>query len=309
MSLYALIRPRGPSGFGYGSTAEDVTAGLSLEGTTVLVTGCNSGLGFETMRVLASRGAHVIGTARTEEKARLACRSIGEHVVGICCDLADPVSIRACAASVMDRKVKVDAIICNAGIMAPPRLQQACGYELQCFTNHIGHFILVSELLDALADDGRVVVLSSSAHWVAPWGGIEFDNLSGEKGYNAVRAYGQSKLANLLFAKELARRFAGTAKTANAVHPGIILATNLFRDINLPQAVKATAAGVLTPLAYKTIPQGAATSCYVAVNPATRELSGQYFADCNIARPRAVANDSALAMRLWEVSERIAASV
>jgi NAD(P)-dependent dehydrogenase (short-subunit alcohol dehydrogenase family) len=307
MSLYSLIKPRGPSGFGYGSTAAEVTAGLSVRGKTVLITGCNSGLGYETMRVLASRGAQVIGTGRTEQKARLACSSIGGQAVGISCELADPVSIRTCVATLKGRNVKLDAIICNAGIMALPGLQRACGCELQFFTNHMGHFILVTALLDVLADDARIVVLSSSLHSMAPRGGIEFDNLSGEKGYKPLRAYGQSKMANLLFAKELARRFAGTAKTANAVHPGVIMATNLFRHFRLP--MKQAAAGFLTWLALKTIPQGAATSCYVAASPATKSASGQYFADCNIAKPRADANDPVLSARLWEVSERIAAAV
>jgi NAD(P)-dependent dehydrogenase (short-subunit alcohol dehydrogenase family) len=309
MSLYALIKPRGPSGFGYGSTAEDVTAGLALQGKTVLVTGCNSGLGNETMRVLALHGAYVIGTARTDEKAELASALIGNQTLGVSCDLADPVSIRACVARVKTLKVKLDVIVCNAGIMALPHLTLACGYELQFFTNHMGHFILVTELLDTLAEDGRVVVLSSAAHWVAPRGGIEFDNLSGAKSYKPVRAYGQSKLANLLFAKELARRFVGTARTANAVHPGIILTTKLIRNLNLPRPIKMAGVGLLTPLVYKSISQGAATSCYVAVNPANRGVSGQYFADCNVAKPSSDANDRSLSMRLWEVSEGIASSV
>jgi WW domain-containing oxidoreductase len=251
----------------------------------------------------------VIGAARNEEKARLACGSMAGQPHGVACDLADPVSIRACVAAVKSRNLKLDAIICNAGIMALPRLRQACGYELQFFTNHIGHFILVTELLDILADDGRVVVLSSSAHRMAPRAGIEFDNLSGEKRYRPVRAYGQSKLANLLFAKELARRFAGTAKTANAVHPGVILTTNLLRNVNLPEPIKQAGASLLTPLIYKTVPQGAATPCYVAASPSLQAVSGQYFADCNIARPRSDANDRALATRLWQASETIAASV
>src|SRR5262245_50394951 len=116
--------------------------------------------------------------------------------------------------------------------MALPKLARAHGYELQCFTNHIGHFLLVTELLDQLSDNGRVVMLSSDAHKLfAPSEGIQFDNLSGDKGYSAFRAYGQSKLANLLFAKKLAHRIAGTGRVANAVHPGAA-STGLDRNMN-----------------------------------------------------------------------------
>jgi NAD(P)-dependent dehydrogenase (short-subunit alcohol dehydrogenase family) len=206
VSLLAMIKPRGPSGFGYGSTAEEVTGGLSLNGKTYLLTGCNSGLGLETLR-----DAHVIAAARTLEKARAACASVKGLTTPVACELAEPASIRASVATVKALNVPIDGIICNAGIMALPKLSQAYGYELQFFTNHIGHFMLVTGLIDALAAEARVTILSSRAHEGAPKGGVQFDDLSGEKGYSAWRAYGQSKFANLLFAKELARRFSGTA--------------------------------------------------------------------------------------------------
>jgi WW domain-containing oxidoreductase len=303
MSLLSLFKTHGPSGFGYQSTAEDVTSGLSLTGRTILITGCNSGLGLEAMRVLSLRGAHVIGAARTLAKATEACASVVGLATPVACDLADPASVRACVA-IVRQGAQLDAIIANAGIMAPPRLNQAFGYELQFFTNHIGHFLLVTGLLDRLADQARVVALSSSAHRYAPNGGIQFDNLSGDKGYSPWRAYGQSKLANLLFAKELARRFSGTGKTANAVHPGVIK-TNLFRSIGIP----APAFDAVARLFFKTIPQGAATECFVAVSPGAVGLSGEYLADCNVARPRADANDPALAKHLWEISEQIVAGL
>ncbi|HYQ81841.1 MAG TPA: SDR family oxidoreductase, partial [Anaeromyxobacteraceae bacterium] len=290
---------------GYGSTAEQVTQGLSLQGKTMLVTGCNSGLGQEALRVLALRGARVVGTARTLDKARTACQAVPGQTVPLACELSDPRSVRACVEAVNQAGLRLDALVCNAGIMALPRLQQAHGVELQFFTNHIGHFILVTGLLDRLAPDGRVVVLSSDAHQMAPRGGIEFDNLSGEKGYQAWRAYGQSKMANLLFAKELARRLAGTGKTANAVHPGVIK-TNLSRHMN---PVVQAAFGLVGPLVLKTVEQGAATEAYVATHPTLATTSGLYFADCNVARPRRDAEDPALAARLWEVSERMVASL
>jgi len=308
MPLYALLKPKGPTGFSYGSTASDVTAGVSLAGKTMLVTGCNSGLGMETMRVLAARGAHVIGAARTQQKADAAAAIVGGKATGVACELSDPASVRACVASVQNMGVSLDGIIANAGIMALPKLHQAFGYELQFFTNHIGHFILVTGLLDKLTDDGRVVMLSSAAHNMAPVGGIQFDNLSGEKNYKGWVAYGQSKIANLLFAKELARRFAGTKKTANAIHPGVI-ATNLGRHLGMSSLVSSMVWGLGDILFLKTIPQGAATQTYVAANPAAASISGEYWADSNIAKCRAEANDPALAAKLWEVSEKIVAGL
>jgi len=301
MSIYEIFTSKGPSGFGYGSTAEQVTEGLSLEGKAMLVTGCNSGMGHETLRVLALRGAKVVGTARTYEKAKSACDMVKGNTLPLACELSDPVSVRACVDGVKRAGIQLDAIICNAGIMALPKLEKAFGYEMQFFTNHIGHFILVTGLLEQLTEAGRVVMLSSDAHKGAPKEGIQFDNLDGAKGYKGWASYGQSKLANLLFAKELARRFNGTNKTANAVHPGVIK-TNLARNMNPIVAIALTIAG---PLGLKTVPQGAATQVYLATNPALANVSGQYFADCNVAKPRPDANDEAMAKKLWEVSEKI----
>lgn len=305
MSLYEHFKSNGPSGFGYGSTAEQVTEGVSLAGQTILVTGCNSGLGLETMRVLAKRGARVIGTARTVAKAKAAGDEVKGQILPLACELSDPTSVRSAVESVKRDDLKLDAIICNAGIMALPKLEQAYGYELQFFTNHIGHFLLVTGLLDQLKGSGRVVMLSSAAHQNAPKEGIQFDNLSGEKGYSSWAAYGQSKIANLLFAKELSRRFTGTKKTANAVHPGVI-ATNLGRHMG---AAANMLFGVVGPLFLKSIPQGAATQVYVATHPAAASITGEYFADCNVAKARRDANDADLARKLWDVSEKIAAEL
>lgn len=305
MSLYELFKKKGPSGFGYGSTAEQVTEGLSLDGKTYLVTGCNSGLGQEALRVLALRGAKVIGTARTVDKAKAACDAIQGQTVPLACELSDPASVRACVAEVKRQGFKLDGIIANAGIMALPKNEQKFGTELQFFTNHVGHFMLVTGLLDQLTDTGRVVMLSSAAHTMAPKSGIEFDNLSGEKDYAPWKQYGQSKLANLLFAKELARRFAGTRKTANAVHPGVIR-TNLGRHMN---PVANFVFGVFGPLVLKSVPQGAATEVFVATHPSLATVSGEYFADCNVAKARADADDAALAKKLWDVTEQLVAAL
>ena len=308
MPLIAMLKPKGITGYSYGSTASDVTAGVSLAGKIALVTGCNSGLGLETMRVLAARGAHVIGAARTKEKADAAAAICGGKATGVACELSDPASVRSCVATVQAMGLPLDIIVANAGIMALPKLQQSHGYELQFFTNHIGHFMLVTGLLDRLTETGRVVILSSAAHMMAPKGGIEFDNLSGERAYKGWRAYGQSKFANLLFAKELARRFAGTTKTANAIHPGVIN-TNLGRHLGIPAWIESAGYGLANALFLKTIPQGAATQCYVAANPAAAGVSGQYWADSNIKNPRADAEDPVLAAKLWEVSEKIVAGL
>jgi NAD(P)-dependent dehydrogenase (short-subunit alcohol dehydrogenase family) len=305
MSLVSLLKRAGANGFGYGSSAEDVTAGLDLHDRTYVLTGCNSGLGLETMRVLGLRGAHIVALARTAEKAETALASVGASGTPLACELSEPASVRACVAAVRALGRPLDAIICNAGIMALPELQRQHGFEAQFFTNHIGHFMLVTGLLDALAPTGRVVMVSSGAHQGAPREGIEFDNLDGARGYSAWRAYGQAKLANLLFATELARRFAGTKRTANAVHPGVI-ATNLGRHMSTALRV---AVVVARPIFLKTIGQGAATTCYLAAHPDAASISGRYFADCNPATPSKPARDAALAERLWTVTEEIVAKL
>ena len=307
MSLFTYIKPMGPHGFGYASTAEDVTHGLSLAGKTFLVTGCNSGLGFESMRVLLLRGAQVIATARTLAKAQASTAKLdGMHqsaAIPLACDLSAPRTIRACIAAVNAHNLKIDGIICNAGIMALPKLELANVYEQQFFTNHIGHFILVTGLTEQLSETGRVVVVSSIAHMRAAKGGIEFDNLDGTKGYNPWRHYAQAKFANILFVKELARRFSGTNRTANAVHPGVVR-TNLDRN-NLGGRILYRLAG---PILVKNVAQGAATQMFVATHPAVAAESGNYFADCMITRSRPDTNDPAIAKKLWEISEHIVQS-
>jgi NAD(P)-dependent dehydrogenase (short-subunit alcohol dehydrogenase family) len=302
MSLFAAFKGVGPSGFGYGTTAEQATEGLDLRGKTYLLTGCNSGIGLETLRVLGLRGGHVIAAARTKAKARQAgVEADVSEITPVACELSDPASVRACVAEVQRSGRALDAIICNAGIMALSRPTRERGYELQLFTNHIGHFILVTGLLDALAAAGRVVMVSSRAHRNTPPGGILFDDLGYERGYKPWKAYGQSKLANILFARELARRLADAGQTAYALHPGVIQ-TNLGRHMGKAAQV---VFGAVKPLFLKTVPQGAATQCYLATRPGLEAASGQYFADCNPARTSAYGADDALAARLWRVSEEI----
>ena len=303
MSLAAALKGKGKNGFGYGSTAMEVTDGLALDGRTILVTGCASGLGLETIRALAARGARVIATARTMDKARAAHAGMPGAFLPLACDLSEPASVRACIAAVRGAG-PLAAIICNAGIMAPPELKQAHGYELQFFTNHVGHFILVTGLLERLAPDGRVVVVASNAHRRAP-GGIEFDNLSGARDYVPMRAYGQSKLANVLFTRELARRLGPPGRTANCLHPGVI-ATNLMRTV---PALGRLALTLAAPLVLKTPAQGAATQCFLATHPSVAGATGGYYRDCNPAEPWPAGRDDAAAARLWETTEAIVAKV
>ncbi len=305
MSLLSMFKGKGPSGFGYGSSAEDVTQGLDLTGRTVLLTGCNSGIGKETLRVLGKRGAHVIGAARTVEKAKSACADVEGETTPVACELSEPASVLACVERVKALGRPLNAIVCNAGIMALPELHLQHGYELQFFTNHIGHFLLVTSLLEQLADDGRVVMVSSEAHKGAPSAGIQFDNLDCRRGYNPWANYGQSKLANLLFAVELAKHLKSTGKTANSLHPGVIH-TNLARSMN---PLVRVALGIGGPLVLKSIPEGAATQTYLAVHPDVATVSGKYYADCNESEPSAHGRDEAMAAKLWEVSERIVAEV
>ena len=290
------------SSFGFETTAEEVTDGLDLTGKTYVVTGCNSGLGLETMRVLGMRGAHVVGAARTLDKASNAIESTGVDGTPLACELSEPASVRRAAAALKQVGRRIDAMICNAGIMALPEPRTTQGLDLQFLTNHIGHFILVTEALDALAEDGRVVVLSSGAHRMAPAAGIELDNLSGQRDYAPWKMYGQSKLANILFAKHLATKLDDTARSANAVHPGVIH-TNLVRHIDQPEKM-------LSNLTLKSVAQGAATQVLVATHPELSSVSGEYFADCQVKDTlHEKAEDAELAAELWQRSEQIAANL
>lgn len=305
MSLFTLIKgKRGASGFGYASTAEEVTAGFDLTGKRILITGVNSGLGYESARVLSMRGAHIIGAARTLEKASAACENLPGEATPTACELSDPTSVRGCVETLKAAGEKLDVILCNAGIATGAELERQHGYEPQFFTNHMGHFILVTSLLDLLAENGRVVMVSSEAHKSSYKEGIQFDNLTGEREYNPFKGYGQSKLANLLFARELGRRFEGVAKAAFAIHPGAI-ATNITRS--LPPVVAAIF-GFVSRIGAKNVEQGAATQCYVAVHPDAAAHNGDYYVDCNLAESSPQGRDVDMATRLWEASEKIAAA-
>jgi len=280
-------------------TAESITRGIDLSGKVALVTGINSGIGFETARVLAMRGAKVLGTARDLARATEASRRITGDVLPYACELTSREDVQACAKSILADHPAIDIVVANAGIMALPQLETVDRTEKQLATNHFGHFLLINLLLPALGTSRpcRVVMVSSAAHLQAPSAGIEFDNLDGSKGYSGWRAYGQSKLANILFANELAKRLP-QGSTANALHPGMIR-TNLGRHMGGPLSV--IMGLTLWPFMIS-IERGAATSCYLAAHPEVSGKSGRYFANCREATPSRLARDEALARRLWDVT-------
>jgi NAD(P)-dependent dehydrogenase (short-subunit alcohol dehydrogenase family) len=316
----------GTSNFNGDSTAEQVTAGLDLTGKNILITGCNSGIGFETMRVLALRGAHVLGTGRTLAKAEAAKAQVQSMLVGksnanitpLACELTDFDNVRSCAEQVNRLGIPLDGLILNAGIMGLQELEQvpvksfsgksSSGnvqlLEKQFVVNHLGHFVLANSLLESVKASaaGRVVSVSSAAAYMwAPDQGIWFDNLAGEREYSWQWAYGQSKLANALFARELARRLhaSGSSATANSLHPGGI-ATNLKRHMpGYQQWLVNTFGGLFM----KTMEQGTATTCYVATNPQLKGVTGYFFGDCNPSYPDGFVEDDAMARELWRVSE------
>ncbi len=303
--LLASIEDIPVSPFGFATTADEVAEGIDLAGKTLLITGCNSGLGYESMKTIAAHGAHVIGTARTMEKAVNACDSVDGKTTPLVCELTDFDSVVACADSVQALDVPLDVLMCNAGIMALPELEQVNGIEKQFVVNHLGHFILTTRLLPQVeaAPEGRIVMVSSIGYKNAPKAGIEFDNLSWNRGYKPFTAYGQTKLANALFAFELARIYDGTSVSANAIHPGLV-ATNLGRYITgKPRDPN-------EPLrkGFKKADQGASTQVYVAIHPDLKGVSGYYFEDCNAVVPTGThMSDETLAAQLWAVSQALTA--
>jgi len=301
------LPPNAPIGpFGSESTAEEVTAGINLSGKVALVTGCNSGIGYETMRVLALRGAHVIGAARTEAKAAQACESVPGLTSPAVIELSDFDSIVTASEKIRATFPRIDIIICNAGIMELPELEQVYGLEKHFVVNHLGHFLLVNLLLEQIqaAPQGRVLAVSSGQSTrSAPEDGIQFGQLSGESWYSPEKGYGHSKLANALFSLELAKRLEGTAATSNALTPGVI-PTNLGR--HMPRWKPLVLETLGKPFT-KTIPQGAATSCYVATAKALNTESGWFFKDCNPHRPGGQTENAEMAAELWSTSAELVA--
>jgi WW domain-containing oxidoreductase len=291
--------------FGARSTADNVLAGVDLTGKRMVVTGCSSGIGFETMSALCANGAQVIGLARSLQDAKSACDRAGPFCTPVACDLADLDSVAAAAQEIRALQDPLDAIVANAGIANLPVLQTRHGIELQFLVNHIGHFALVNELQGLVRNGtGRIVVVSSSAavdH--APAEGIMFANLGGQQYYKPLLFYGQSKLANAIFAKELSRRFSARGIAVNSLHPGATHGTRLNRNASLPQRLALSAARLFM----KSAPRGAATQALLAASPLVGGITGEFWSNCQIAAGNPLLQDIELAKRLWEVSDEIVA--
>jgi len=282
-----------------------------LDGQVVLVTGANSGIGLETAVALAELGARTIITARDPAKGERAVAEIGRRsgsdavaVVGL--DLADLVSVRRCAGEVLRRYDRLDVLVANAGLVLARRTLTAQGFETTFGVNHLGHHRLVELLLPRLraSAPARVVVVSSDAHKLA-YRGLAFDDLQTTRRYVGYDAYAKSKLANLLFVRELARRLDGSDVTVNAVHPGLV-ATNFAGegDTRIGGAVMALVGRRVA----RTPAEGARTSVWAAASPELAGRSGLYLADCAEATPSGHATDDDAARRLWDASEGLLAA-
>jgi NAD(P)-dependent dehydrogenase (short-subunit alcohol dehydrogenase family) len=287
-------------------TTDDVPG---QQGRLAVVTGANTGLGFETAQALAARGASVVLAVRNVEKGKQAADRIAAGAPGATVtvqelDLSSLDSVRAAAAELRAGHPRIDLLICNAGVMYPPKQTTKDGFELQFGTNHLGHFALTGLLLEQLlpVPGSRVVTVSSVGHRMQAR--INFDDLQWERSYSRVRAYGQSKLANLMFTYELQRRLSGAGTTiAVAAHPGFA-ATELMRHTPV--------AAVVTPLFSQDAAMGALPVLRAATDPSV--LGGQYYGPGGflglrgypkLAASSRRSHDEAVQRRLWAVSEEL----
>lgn len=272
-----------------------------MTGKTCIVTGANSGIGKVTVLELARMGAHVVMVCRDRTRGEEALGQIKQAVnnasLGLMlCDLSSQQDIRRFAEEFKATHDRLDVLVNNAGVYLRKRTVTVDGIEATFAVNHLNYFLLTNLLLDLLTQSApaRVVSVSSGAHGN---GHIDFENLQGEKGYGGVRAYCNSKLANILFTRELAARFAGTGVTANCLHPGAV-ATGIFR--NLPKVLE-----VIIKLVTMSPEKGARTSIYLASSPAVEGVTGKYFVNCAEALPSPEAQNDDIARRLWSESERL----
>ncbi|MGW1931235.1 SDR family NAD(P)-dependent oxidoreductase [Streptomyces sp. NPDC001919] len=286
----------------------------SQEGRIAVVTGANSGLGLQTGRALAARGAQVVLAVRDLDKGRRAAAEITARVPGARLglqqlDLASLASVRTAAGELREAHQKIDLLINNAGVMYTPRQKTRDGFDMQFGVNHLGHFALTGLLLEALLPvaGSRVVTVSSFGHRIRA--GIHFDDLQFDRSYNRVAAYGQAKLANLMFTYELQRRLAAHGTTiAAAAHPGAA-ATELQQ--NLPRPLR-KAADLMLPLVTQDAAMGALPTLRAATDP--QVTGGQYYGPSGMGGtrgyPQVVASsgrshDTAVQQRLWAVSEQL----
>ena len=297
------------SGFTKKSTAEEVTKGLDLSGKTILVTGVGSGLGHEALRVLSMRGAKILGVDRTQDIAEAACAKVNGDTQAYGCDLSDPAAITAFTQAVKKDHKIIDVMLANAGVMSPPHTV-VNGYkeplELQFAVNFMANFLLVNHLLPLVkkASAGRFALVASDGYMSAnrkrP---INLNDLDCSESYDALTTYGQSKMAVVLFNKVLATKLADTGVITNSIHPGVIR-TNLAKE---SKNIKVKIIGALAGPWTRSIPQGTATHCFVAVHPSIDGVSGEYFGDSNPRALKPIANQPELAQALWVKAEELGA--
>ncbi|HVS13619.1 MAG TPA: SDR family NAD(P)-dependent oxidoreductase [Thermoanaerobaculia bacterium] len=287
--------------FGKRTRADEVVRGLDLSGKTMVVTGANVGIGYETARALAAAGARVVLGCRNREAGSRAAQRIADRHPGASAehadlDLASWPSVRAFAAR-LDAE-QVDALICNAGVINMAYREVESGFEHTVGVCHLGHFLLTRELLPRLlVAGGRVVMVSSESHRSPRT--LDFDRLPlPREGYSGMVAYGQAKLCNVLFANDLQRRYGDRGVVACSLHPGTLVTTRIGRDAWWVRLV----IRLVSPFT-KNAAQGAATSVYCAVHPGGEAIAGLYFDHCAPKRSSREANDPAVAGRLWERSE------
>ncbi|KAA1188984.1 SDR family NAD(P)-dependent oxidoreductase [Pseudohalioglobus sediminis] len=306
------------SEFGFQSTAEDVAEGIDLSGRRAVITGASSGLGVETARVLASRGAAVLMVARDAAKLEAAVAEVRESVPAATLDtalldLADLDSVRAGAADILQKAPVINLLVNNAGVMACPLSRTAQGFEMQFGTNHLGHFLLTGLLAPALlaGAPARVVNLSSAGHRFAP---VDMDDPNyQQREYDKWQSYGQSKTANALFSVGLDQRLREHGVRAFAVHPGMIM-TELGRHMEASDFELIARGRKPEELPFKSVAQGSATSVWAATSPDLDGKGGLYLEDCHVAEPataeaeggvEAYALDPGEADKLWQLSEAL----
>jgi len=282
-----------------------------VEGRVVVITGANTGIGRETALDLAKRGAEVHILCRNLEAGRDAAQQIntstGQNRVSVhALDVSSLESVRDCVKEITGKLNKIDILINNAGVMACPLTRTKDGFELQFATNHLGHFLLTVELLPLVrkGQSPRIVTVSSLAH---KQGKIHFEDLNFSSiAYRPFKAYSQSKLANILFTRELARReeLAGSGVTANCLHPGVVK-TQLTRQQSVSARVFHFFTQVLLAPFFKTPESGAQTSIFCAVDESLEGVTGKYFVDCQEAETTELAKNMEDAARLWEESFRM----
>ncbi|KAM9716124.1 retinol dehydrogenase 13-like [Menidia menidia] len=279
----------------------------TIHGKTVVITGANTGIGKETAEALAKRGGRIIMGCRDMEKCQAAAKEIrgktlNSNVDAFHLDLASIKSIREFAERIKQEEKRVDILINNAGVMRCPAWKTEDGFDMQFGVNHLGHFLLTNLLLEKLKESApsRVINVASLAHII---GKIDFEDLNWEKKkFDTKQAYCQSKLANVLFTRELAKRLQGTGVTVNAVHPGVV-ATELGRHTGLHQSQFSSS--VLSPfftMLVKSPELGAQPSVYLAVSEEMEGVTGRYYDVMTEKEPAPRALDDETACRLWEVS-------